>query len=90
MSKLKQIALVAFALTGLCGPAFAGKDRCRVEINGEWHWLPRTFTRGGCEVEAKRRVCLVRCIGGAKEYGVTYQFDDLPFSTTGRCGICGR
>ena len=88
-----RLGLAIFGFLTLAGgaPALAGgKDRCRVEINGEWHWLPAKFTRGGCEVEAKQRVCAVRCIGGQKEYVVNYKFDDIPFTTTGRCGACRR
>src|SRR5437867_2786526 len=63
MSTRLRLAFVAAAALFGATPAFAGgKDRCRVEINGQWHWLPRTFTRGGCELEAKRRVCAVRCV----------------------------
>lgn len=63
----------------------SGRERCKVKDGEDFHFLPRTFTQGGCRVEAKKYIGPKLCESGAKKYHFTYLFDDTVFEDDGYC-----
>jgi hypothetical protein len=65
----------------------SGKERCKVKDGDDWHYLPRTFSKGGCSLEAKRHVGPKLCEGGGRRFHYTYLFDDTTYEDEGLCSL---
>ncbi len=61
------------------------RERCKVKDGADFHFLDATYTKGGCEVEAKKHVGPKLCEGGARKFHVTYVFDDTVYEDDGYC-----
>ncbi len=63
-----------------------GTARCKVRDGDEWHYLDRTYTKGGCSLEAKKYIGRKRC-DGQRRFHFTYQFDDDVYEDEGLCSL---
>lgn len=73
--------LVLVSAIALAGP----KGRCRVKVNDEFRLIDKTYTEGGCRVEAKKVVEPVLCTGGNKKFEFKYMFDGHISTADGYC-----
>jgi hypothetical protein len=63
-----------------------GTSRCKVREGDDWHYLDRTYTKGGCSMEAKKYIGRKRC-DGQRRFHYTYQFDDETYEDEGLCSL---
>jgi hypothetical protein len=63
-----------------------GAQRCKVRVGDDWHYLDRTYTKGGCSLEAKKYIGPKRC-DGQRRFHYTYQFDDETYEDEGLCSL---
>jgi predicted outer membrane protein len=68
-------------------PSSHDKERCKVKIGDDYHFLDRTYTRGRCEQEAKKYAASRLCDRADQRFDIRYRFDDVPYETTGRCRL---
>jgi hypothetical protein len=61
-----------------------GASRCKVRTGDDWHYLDRTYTKGGCAMEARKYIGPRRC-DGQRHFHYTYQFDDDVYEDEGLC-----
>jgi hypothetical protein len=61
------------------------RERCKVKDGSDYHYLEAKYTKGGCEVEAKKHMGPKLCEGGIRKFHVTYLFDDTVYETDGYC-----
>jgi hypothetical protein len=80
MSKLIRASLLSLSFVGALAffapsPAHAGKERCKVYIDGDYRLIAKTFTDGGCAAKARELIGPVKCSSGSKKYEYKYMFD---------------
>jgi hypothetical protein len=62
------------------------RERCKVKIGDDYHFLDRTYTRARCEEQAKKYAASRLCESGDQRFKIRYRFDDVAYETAGRCG----
>jgi hypothetical protein len=80
MSKLIRVSFFALSMLGVAAifapaSAEAGKERCKVYVDGEYRLVARTFTDGGCAAKARDLVGPSKCASGSKKFEYKYMFD---------------
>lgn len=67
---------IAAALTVFApAEAHAGKERCKVYVDGDYQLVGKTFTDGGCAAKAREMVGPAKCAKGSKKFEYKYMFD---------------
>jgi hypothetical protein len=72
----------ALALVAVASVCLADKARCKVKIGDEYRILESTYTKGGCEVEAKKYAGPRVCDSGEQYFDLRYSFDDTVYEAT--------
>jgi hypothetical protein len=75
MSRARITFVAALAMVAVARVGLADKERCKVKIGDEYRFLESTYTKGGCEVEAKKYAGPRVCETGDQYFDVRYSFD---------------
>lgn len=65
--------------------SYADKERCKVKIGDDYRLIDRTYTKGGCMVEAKKYAAPRLCREGDKRFDFKYMFDAHIYEGDGLC-----
>lgn len=82
---------VAHDVVGRCGdymrsdPPSPERERCKVRIGDDYHFLDRTYTRARCEEQSQKYAASRLCEHRDQRFQVRYRFDDERYETTVRC-----